>query len=68
MYFGNGIYCTALKQAKDSTVYSYEFSFNGTANIIKKFSDGEDFPGIIIKKKHAYPVLNLLLTSSMATY
>lgn len=45
MFFGNGIYCTALKQAEHSTVYSYEFSFSGTGNIVKIFSGGEDFPG-----------------------
>ncbi|PSN30761.1 hypothetical protein C0J52_25602 [Blattella germanica] len=45
MFFGNGIYCTAKKQALKSTVYSYEFSFNGTANVVKKICDGGEFPG-----------------------
>ena len=45
MFFGNGIYCAAMKHAKYSTAYSYVFSFNGTANIPKILSGGQEFPG-----------------------
>ncbi|KAJ9593456.1 hypothetical protein L9F63_014985, partial [Diploptera punctata] len=45
LLFGNSIYCTAMKQAKESRVYAYEFSFNGTANVLKKHNKAEDYPG-----------------------
>ncbi|KAJ9593457.1 hypothetical protein L9F63_014986, partial [Diploptera punctata] len=45
LFFGNSIYCTAMKQAKESNVYAYEFSFSGTANVVKKLLGAEDFPG-----------------------
>ncbi|KAJ4438858.1 hypothetical protein ANN_14811 [Periplaneta americana] len=47
LLFIDGAYCTATKQeaAPHSAVYSYEFSFNGTANFGKKMADGTEYPG-----------------------
>ncbi|KAJ9593458.1 hypothetical protein L9F63_014987, partial [Diploptera punctata] len=45
LLFGNSIYCTAMKQAKESRVYAYEFSFSGTANVLKKRNGAEEYPG-----------------------
>lgn len=40
------MYCTAQRQATHSSpVFSYEFSFDGTANVFKKLAGGTGFPG-----------------------
>ncbi|KDR24380.1 Esterase FE4 [Zootermopsis nevadensis] len=45
-FFINGVYCTAQRQATHSSpVFSYEFSFDGTANVFKKLAGGTGFPG-----------------------
>ncbi|KAJ9588458.1 hypothetical protein L9F63_018191, partial [Diploptera punctata] len=47
IYFGNSVYCSTKTYVQSSTapVFSYEFEFNGTANVMKKIFGGDQFPG-----------------------
>ncbi|XP_069678766.1 uncharacterized protein [Periplaneta americana] len=48
LLFVNGVYCTAQKQTylSDAPIYVYEFSFDGTANVLKRMIyDGAALPG-----------------------
>jgi hypothetical protein len=47
LFFTNGVYCTAQKHAalSSSPVFSYEFSFDGTANVLKTLAGGAGLSG-----------------------
>ncbi|KAJ4435620.1 hypothetical protein ANN_18236 [Periplaneta americana] len=48
LLFVNGVYCTAQKQTflSNAPIYVYEFSFDGTANVLKRMIyDGAALPG-----------------------
>lgn len=47
LFFTNGVYCTAQKHAalSSSPVFSYEFAFDGTANVFKILAGGASLSG-----------------------
>lgn len=52
LFFTNGVYCTAQKHAalSGSPVFSYEFAFDGTANVFKTLAGGANLPGQFLLK------------------
>lgn len=52
LFFINGVYCTAQKHAalSSSPVFSYEFAFDGTANVFKTLAGGANLPGQFLLK------------------
>lgn len=52
LFFTNGVYCTAQKHAalSSSPVFTYEFAFDGTANVFKTLAGGESLPGQFLLK------------------
>jgi hypothetical protein len=67
LFFTNGVYCTAQKHAalSSSPVFSYEFAFDGTANIFKTLSGGANLPG---EAKYYWFLLKHIMVTKFSTY
>jgi hypothetical protein len=67
LFFTNGVYCTAQKHAalSSSPVFSYEFAFDGTANVFKTLAGGASLSG---EAKYYWFLLKPIIITTFSTY
>jgi hypothetical protein len=67
LFFTNGVYCTAQKHAALSScpVFSYEFAFDGTANVFKTLAGGSGLSG---EAKYYWFLVKQIIITTFSTY